>query len=199
MDQRLDPYRFDVGAARIVPDTPIIAGSFFSRKIIFTAGKYGVDEGARILICKRLACDMELPQFTDPAASGYVTASCSRPGVGLSLSYEEQGYIDDWRSAIAVRIARGYLCPGDTVEVVLGDTAGGGPGIRAQTFPEARFTLKVAVDTFNRNYFYELAENPELRVTGGAPETWHLVYPQRPLRGEPFDVLVRPGDSCRNP
>lgn len=199
MDQRLDPYRFDVGAARIVPDTPIIAGSFFSRKIIFTAGKYGVDEGARILICKRLACDMELPQFTDPAASGYVTASCSRPGVGLSLSYEEQGYIDDWRSAIAVRIARGYLCPGDTVEVVLGDTAGGGPGIRAQTFPEARFTLKVAVDTFNRNYFYELAENPELRVTGGAPETWHLVYPQRPLRGEPFDVLVRPVDSWGNP
>ena len=117
MDQRLDPYRFDVGAARIEPDSDIIAGSFISRRIIFTAGEYGVDEGARILICKRLACDMELPQFEDPAASGYVTASCSNPDVSLALAYEEQGYLDDWRSAVSVRIARGYLRPGDSVEV----------------------------------------------------------------------------------
>lgn len=102
MDKRLDPYQFDVGSARIEPETDIIAGSFFTRTVLFTAGKYGVDEGARILICKRLACDMELPQFTDPAASGYVTANCSNPEVGLALSYEEQGYFDDWRSAIAV-------------------------------------------------------------------------------------------------
>ncbi|MFC1491205.1 DUF3604 domain-containing protein [Nitrospinota bacterium] len=199
MDQRLEPYRFDVGAARIEPDRDIMAGSFFPRKIVFTAGKYGVDEGARLLICKRLACDMELPQFTDPAASGYVTASCSNSDVGLSLSYEEQGYLDDWRSAIAVRIARGYLRAGDVVEVTLGDTSGGGPGIRAQTFPESRHTLKIVVDTFNRNYFYELPENPEIRVTGGAPETWHLVCPQRPLRKEPFEVLVRAVDSWGNP
>ena len=199
MDQRLDPYRFDIGAARIEPDSDIIAGSFISRRIVFTAGEYGVDEGARILICKRLACDMELPQFEDLTASGYVTASCSNPGVSLSLAYEEQGYLDDWRSAVSVRIARGYLRPGDAVEVLLGDTGGGGPGIRAQTFPESRHTLKIVVDTFNRNHFYELAENPEVRVVGGAPETWHLVCPQRPLRGEAFDILVRAVDSWGNP
>ncbi len=199
MDQRLDPYRFDVGSARIEPDTPIIAGSFYTRKIIFTAGEYGSDEGGRILICKRLSCDMELPQFTDPAASGYVTASCSNPAVTLALSYIEQGYRDDWRSAIAVRVAQGYLCQGDVIEVVVGDTSGGGPGIRAQTFPETRHTMKVVVDTFNMNHFYELNENPEIRVVGGAPENWHLVYPQRPLRGEAFDVLVRPVDSWGNP
>ena len=199
MDQRLDPYRFDVGTARIEPDTDVVAGSFYTRKIIYTAGEYGTDEGGRILICKRLACDMELPQFTDSAASGYVTASCSNPDVGLALSYLEQGYIDDWRTAICVRVARGYLCLGDIVEVILGDTSGGGPGIRAQTYPEARHTLKVVVDTFNANYFYELTENPELRVVGGAPETWHLVYPQRPLKGEPFKVLVRAVDSWGNP
>ncbi len=199
MDQRLDPYQFDVGSARIEPETDIVAGSFFTRTILFTAGKYGTDEGARILICKRLACDMEIPQFTDPAASGYVTAKCSNPDVGLALSYVEQGYLDDWRSAIAVRIAKGFLRTGDVVEVVLGDTSGGGPGIRAQTYPEARFTLKVVVDTFNRNHFYELTQNPEVRVVGGAPETWHLVCPQRPLRGESFDLLVRPVDSWGNP
>jgi hypothetical protein len=199
MDQHLDPYDFDVGSARIEPRTDIVAGSFSTLTLYFTAGKYGVDEGARILICKRLACDMELPQFTDATGSGYVTATCSNPTVELGLSYEEQGYLDDWRSAIAIKISKGFLCCGDVVEVVLGDTSGGGPGIRAQTFPEARFTLKVAVDTFNRNHFYELPENPEIRVIGGAPETWHLVYPQRPLKGESFEILVRPVDSWGNP
>ena len=137
MDKRLDPYRFDVGTARVEPETPIVAGAFFTRRIIFTAGKYGVDEGAQILVCKRLSSDMEIPQFEDPAASGYVSVSCSNEDVGLSLSYQEQGYLDDWRSGVAVRVAKGYLCEGDEVTLVLGDTAGGGPGIRAQTFPES--------------------------------------------------------------
>ncbi|MEE9276363.1 MAG: DUF3604 domain-containing protein [bacterium] len=199
MDQRLDPYRFDVGSARIEPGADIVAGSFVTLKVIFTAGVHGVDEGACILICRRLACDMELPQFTDPAASGYVTARCSNPEVGLALSYQEQGHLDDWRSAIAVRIARSYLCPGDEVEVTLGDTSGGGPGIRAQTFPEERHTLKVVVDTFNRKHYYELPENPEVRVVGGAAEALHLVCPQRPVRGTPFEALVRAVDSWGNP
>jgi hypothetical protein len=55
------------------------------------------------------------------------------------------------------------------------------------------------VDTFNVNYFYELTENIEIRVVGGAPETWHLVCPQRPLKGEPFEALVRAVDSWGNP
>ena len=86
MDKRLDPYRFDVGRARVEPETPIVAGAFFTRKIIFTAGTYGVDEGAQILVCKRLSSDMEIPQFEDPAASGYVSVSCSNLSVGLTLS-----------------------------------------------------------------------------------------------------------------
>ena len=142
---------------------------------------------------------MEIPQFTDPAASGYVSASCSNAQVGLALSYQEQGYLDDWRSGIAIRVARGFLCPGDEVTLVLGDTSGGGPGMRAQTFPEARHTFKVVVDTFNRKHFYELAEDPAIRVVGGAPEEWQLVCPQTPARGEEFAVLVRAVDTWGNP
>ncbi|MDA1000834.1 MAG: DUF3604 domain-containing protein [bacterium] len=199
MDKRLDPYRFDVGSARVEPDTPIVAGSFFTRKLIFTAGKYGTDEGARILICKRLSSDMEIPQFTDPAASGYVTASCANPRVALALSYLEAGYLDDWRSGIAVRIAKGYLNPGDAVEVILGDTRGGGPGIRCQTFPETRHTFKIAVDTFNHNHFYEIEEDPEVRVMGGAPAELQLAPAQRPVLGQPFGALLRLVDSWGNP
>ena len=188
MDKRLDPYRFDVGAARVEPETPIVAGAFFTRKIIFTAGRYGVDEGAQILVCKRLSSDMEIPQFEDPAASGYVSVTCSNEDVGLALSYQEQGYLDDWRSGVAIKVAKGFLCQGDEVTLVLGDTSGGGPGIRAQTFPETRHTFKIVVDTFNRKHFYELAEDPDIRVVGGAPETWHLACPQTPVQGEAFSA-----------
>ena len=199
MDKRLDPYRFDVGRARVEPEDPIVAGAFFSLKVIFTAGKYGVDEGAQILVCKRLSSDMEIPQFADPAASGYVSVTCSNEQVGLTLSYQEQGYLDDWRSGVAIKVAKGFLCQGDEVTLVLGDTSGGGPGIRAQTFPESRHTYKIVVDTFNRKHFYELAEDPEIRVVGGAPETWHLACSQTPKLGEEFSAIVRGVDSWGNP
>ena len=158
-----------------------------------------MDEGAQILVCKRLSSDMEIPQFADPAASGYVSVTCSNLSVGLTLSYQEQGYLDDWRSGVAIKVAKGFLCQGDEVTLVLGDTDGGGPGIRAQTFPESRHTYKIVVDTFNRKHFYELEHDPEIRVVGGAPETWHLACSQTPKLGEEFSAIVRGVDSWGNP
>ena len=55
------------------------------------------------------------------------------------------------------------------------------------------------VDTFNRKHFYELESDPEIRVTGGAPETWHLACPQTPVQGEEFSAIVRGVDSWGNP
>ena len=199
MEGRIDPYQFDVGSARIEPDTPVVAGSFFSKKIIFTAGEFGSDEGGRILICRRLSCDTELPQFTDPTASGYVRAKCSNPDVELECSFIAQGYIDDWRNSICIKIAKGYLNRDDRIEVFVGDTSGGGPGLRMQTFPEKRHTFKVIADTFNTNYFYEVTGSPEIEVLPGEADAIHLVYPQTPKQGKPFEVAVRVVDSWGNP
>ncbi len=199
MEGRIDPYHFNVGRAWVEPETPITAGGYFTKKIIFEAGEYGTDEGGRILICKRLSCDMQIPQFSDPTASGYVTVVCSNPAVGLSCSYLEHGYLDDWRSGIAVRIARGYLNPGDRIEVILGDTGKGGPGIRCQTFPEKRHTFKVIADIFNTNYFYEVTPSPEVEVVPGMPDAIQVVADQRPVKGQPFNVTVRVVDSWGNP
>ncbi|MFC1452657.1 DUF3604 domain-containing protein [Verrucomicrobiota bacterium] len=199
MEGRVDPYRFDVGSARIEPADPIVAGCFFTREITFTAGEFGSDEGSRILICKRLACDMESPQFADPSSSGYVTAVCSNPNVELQCSALRQAYFDDWRSGIVVTLTMGFLSPGDSITVVLGDRSGGGPGIRAQTFPEKRHTFKLLSDTFNLNHVYEVPNSPELEVLPGEADAIHLVYPQRPLAGERFDVAVRVVDSWGNP
>jgi hypothetical protein len=199
MDGRVDPYQFDVGTARVEPDTPVVAGSFFTRKIIFTAGEFGSDEGGRILICRRLSCDMQLPQFSDPGGPGYVSATCSNPDVKLECFFIAQGYLDDWRNAVGVKITAGYLNRGDRIEVVMGDTTGGGPGMRMQTFPEKRHTFKVIADTFNTNYFYEAAGCPEIEVLPGEADAIHLVYPQTPEPGQPFDVAVRMVDFWGNP
>ena len=97
-------------------------------------------------------------------------------------------------------MAKGFLCQGDEVTLVLGDTSGGGPGIRAQTFPESRHTFKIVVDTFNRKHFYELEHDPEIRVVGGAPETWHLALSANTkCSGEEFSAIVRGVDSWGNP
>lgn len=109
MEGRIDPYQFDVGSAFIEPDTAVEAGSYFTKTIPFIAGEFGCDEGGRILICRRLSCDTELPQFVDPKASGYVSATCTNPEVELECVFDARGYIDDWRSAIGVHIAKGYL------------------------------------------------------------------------------------------
>ena len=199
MEGRRDPYQFDVGSATIEPNTPVRAGSYITRTITITAGVFGSDEGSRFLVCKRLSCDMEIPQFTDPAASGYVTAACSNPDVEAVPFFIEQGYLDDWRSAIGIRIARGYLRQGDRLTVVIGDTSGGGPGLRTQTFPERRHTFKVAADVFNINHFYEIADSPEIEVVAGEPARIELVCPQTPVRGDPFDLVVRVMDNWGNP
>jgi len=153
MEGRIDPYQFDVGLAIVEPGTPVTAGSFFSKRIIYTAGEFGSDEGSRILICRRLSCDMEIPQFSDPSSSGYVSAACSNPDVELECFYIAQGYIDDWRNAIGVKIVKGYLIQGDEIGILIGDTRGGGPGLRMQTFPEKRHTFKIVVDLFNATHF----------------------------------------------
>ncbi|RKZ92289.1 MAG: hypothetical protein DRQ43_09205, partial [Gammaproteobacteria bacterium] len=199
MEGRIDPYQFDVGLAIVEPGTPVTAGSFFSKRIIYTAGEFGSDEGSRILICRRLSCDMEIPQFSDPSSSGYVSAACSNPDVELECFYIAQGYIDDWRNAIGVKIVKGYLIQGDEIGILIGDTRGGGPGLRMQTFPEKRHTFKIVVDVFNANHFYEVKDSPEIEILPGEADAIHLVYPQTPEQGKPFEIVIHVVDSWGNP
>jgi len=55
--------------------------------IVFTAGRFGVDDTGSIRICTRQVSDVGRPQFTDPKAPNYTTAEASN-GAQLSLSFD---------------------------------------------------------------------------------------------------------------
>src|SRR5699024_4508207 len=88
---------------------------------------------------------------------------------------------------------------GDTVTIVFGDRAQGGPGMRAQTFAETEFEFKVLVDAFGSGLYYELPSSPVISVIGGYPDAVHVVVPSQVVVGEPFAAGVRVVDSFGNP
>jgi len=127
-----------IGRAAISPDGPVVAGHVGTWTITYEVGAYGYDEFARLKIACRFASDWGPPQFTDPAGLNYATVrleSRSRTSVA-HLTYEPRGYIRPWFKCLVVSIRDGSLYPGDKIHVTLGDTSGGGPGSRAQTFRE---------------------------------------------------------------
>ena len=78
----------EIGSARLTADHggQFEAGSFQSFELTFTAGRFGMDDTGSVRIVHRFASDMGTPQFSDPAAPNYVTATASN-GARLELSY----------------------------------------------------------------------------------------------------------------
>ena len=62
-----------LGTAVLTPNHPIVAGSFSSFDIIYTAGYFGIDDSGSIKIIQRFPSDMGRPQFSDPSAENYVS------------------------------------------------------------------------------------------------------------------------------
>ena len=83
---------------------------------------------------------MGMPQFGDPKAANYVTASASN-GAVLALTFDVKGHLRPWDKALRVKVVRGFLKEGETITVVFGDTSGGSPGMRLQTFAEDSFSF----------------------------------------------------------
>ena len=67
----------EIGVARLATGHggQFEAGSFQSFALIFSAGRFGMDDTGSIRIVHRFASDMGTPQFSDPEAPNYVTAT----------------------------------------------------------------------------------------------------------------------------
>lgn len=187
-----------LGSATIRPGEPVEAGSYASFELCYTAGFFGIDDSGSLRIAQRFASDMEPPQFEDPAASGYVSVEASN-GATLSCHYDIKGNIRPWDRTIRIKVVRGYLKEGDSIQVRFGDRRQGSPGIRMQTFCEDRFELKVLVDAFATSDSVELPESPSLRVVAGPPVRWRVVLPTRRSVGQAFRCCVKAEDLWGNP
>ncbi len=199
MPIRTDP-RF-VGRAWMTPDTPVVAGAYGTWTFTYEVGAYGYDERARLKIASRFASDWGRPQFTDPRGANYTTVRLQSrcPTAVASLGWEPRGQVRPWFKCLVASVADGSLYPGDRLHITLGDTSGGGPGSRAQTFREKGCEWRFFVDPFGTELYEALAASPVMDIVGGALHRLVAVAPTTVRPGERFDALVKAEDVWGNP
>lgn len=184
------------GTAEITPDDDVRAGTVGTWTIRYRTGVAGVDEGGRIRVAWRSVSDWPSPQFDEPAAPNHVSVRTSGNST-LVPSFGGTG-IRPWSRALTIRIVEEALAPGDEVIIVLGDTSGGSPGMRAQTHPESPFRFKLDVDPFGTALFEPVADLP-LEIIGDTATRLEVVAPSDAIEGEPFRIQVRALDRWGNP
>ena len=186
------------GRASVTPTGEFEAGAFASFTLTYTAGYFGIDDTGSLKIVHRFASDMGKPQFTDPKGWNYVTAEASN-GAVLELRYEQKGNIRPWDKTILIRVQRGFLREGDSISVRLGDTSGGSPGLRMQTFQETDFEFKVLVDAFATYNYVELPQQPAIAIVAGPPVLYKAILPTLRRVGETFALGFKGEDKWGNP
>lgn len=187
----------DYGSAWIDPPGPFPIRSFQTLTITYTAGKFGLDDTGAIRIAYRFVHDGGPLQTSDPAAPNYVTAQASN-GVSLRLCAEPYAY-RPWYFPIRVEVTGGFMHPGDTITIVVGDTSGGSPGFLLQTIAEAAFEFRLSVDACATGQFQPVADRLQFAIIHGPPAICHVAAPGLRRPGEPFALGLRFEDDWGNP
>ena len=186
------------GRALISPSGDVIAGGCGTWTLTYTVGMHGIDDGGHIKIAWRDSSDWGRPQFDDPSAPNYATVITTGKAA-LAIRFEAHGYIRPWRPCLTIDVHDGYLTEGDTVTIVYGDTSGGSPGTRAQTFVEDTFEFRVAVDCFGTGQYVLVPNPPVLRVMADEAVALVVTAPSEAVAGEPTWLSVKAEDVWGNP
>ena len=186
----------DYGSSTFSPEGSFPVRSFQTFTLTYTVGAFGLDDTGAIKIVSRWVADGGRVQFTDPAAMNYVTATASN-GATLDLHAERYPHQRPWYNGLRITLARGYMNPGDTITVTLGDTSGGSPGYRLQTFCEAQCEFRVLADVCATGVFLPVASH-SIRITPGPVAKWVLAAPTLRRTGETFSLGIRGEDAWGN-
>lgn len=187
-----------LGVVALEPAGPVIAGSLGQWRLVYTVGSYGLDEGGTIKLAQRMVSDWEIPQFDQPAASGYTTVTTTGPAQ-LRPYYHRKAYDRPWSTCLVIDIYDGSLAPGDTVTITLGDQSQGSPGIRAQTFQEQAHEFRFLVDPTNAAVVRPLPTSPKFPIIAGEPVELVCILPSQVLAGLPIPIFVKGQDHWNNP
>ena len=185
-----------LGIGQVTPAGPVVAARRGTWRVEYTVGVSGIDDGGRVRLAFRSVTDWAAPQFTVPTAENYVTVHATRP-VTLTPGWGVHG-IRPWTRTLTVEVSGGALAQGDRVVVVLGDTLRGGPGMRAQTYPQRRFAFKLQVDPFGTG-LYEMVTELGFPIVGGPATQLVVVAPSDVVAGEPGWLQLRALDPWGNP
>jgi hypothetical protein len=196
------------------PSGSFVVNSYGTFIVIYTVGKYGIDDGGSIRIARRGGMR---PQVNDPKAPGYTTISSKRKvrfiadsipvsritsrqdGLfGSSRGSVRAGHVRPFWGAFQVDVRDGSLYEGDQVVVTFGDTSQGSPGIRLKATREAEHLFKVFVDPFGTGLFKPIHGSPYITIIGDEAKEIQVVGPSQVTAGSPFSVTVRALDAGHN-
>ncbi|MFC3616134.1 DUF3604 domain-containing protein [Lutimaribacter marinistellae] len=186
----------DYGSTRFSPLGRFPVRSFQSFTLVYTVGEFGLDDTGAIKIVGRWTSDGGGVQFTDPGAMNYVTATASN-GVDLYLHAEPFPHQRPWYNGIRVTVKRGYMSPGDTITVILGDRSLGSPGFQLQTFCEAAFEFRVLADVCATGVFLPVSSHA-IEIGPGPVTKWVLTAPTLRHAGDSFSLGIRGEDAWGN-
>ena len=167
-------------------------------RLIYTVGRYGIDDTGGIRVVFRYFGDWGALQTTDPTAYNFVTATTST-SARIELQYSGAGHQRPWFKGLTAKLHGGYLREGDIVTIVFGDTSGGSPGMQMQTFVESGFEFKVLADVCAVGHYVPLANTPAVSIVPGPPKFWRAVLPTLRRPGEPFQLGLKAEDLWGNP
>lgn len=179
------------GEVRLEPRNEVVAGSYGTWTLTYTAGKKGVATGGRIRIYTDSDSDRATLQMDDPAGADYLTIEAPKAArIGVLV----QSVL-----SVVLTVNGRALQPGEQVAVTYGDQREGGPGFRSQTFQEARHYFWVDVDSAGDGNIVTLPEPPYLNIVGGKAEKLVVTVPSMAVTGEQFQIQVRAEDTWGNP
>jgi len=188
-----------MGSATVTPSGLIEAGSWQSFTVIYTAGKFGIDDQGGLKLAFRTHSDMTPLQMDNPSAPGYLSIEISN-GADFEAGYAYKRNIRPWGHCITV-LCKQFLKPDDQIIFRIGDTSHGSPGVRCQTHVEAEHQFRFTVDAFATVDYTPLEENkqPYITIGPGKPVNWKAILPTLRSVGQPFRLIIKPEDRWGNP
>lgn len=187
-----------MGSAVLEPSGRFDAGSMQSFTLVYTAGRFGIDDTGSIKIGFRFATDFGPVQFDDPEAPGFTTVEASN-GAVLDCRWEFKRNIRPWSRALYIGVQKHFLAEGDTITIRFGDRRQSSPGIRLQTYCEREFEFRVFVDAVATYDYVALPSSPTINIAPGAPVEWLAALPTLVRVGEPFRLSLKANDEWGNP
>ena len=189
------------GKVMMEPSKPVPVGSFGTWKFTFVVGPSGIKPGGGIClhIPGSFARIFSPPQVDDPKGIGFVTATCTRPGVRLSLKilhYRRPAWIVHHDILVVVHDP---LKSGDKIVVVFGDRRFGGPGARVNRLVQAfDVPIPVSSDVDGDGQFANLPDSPKIDVVGTDAVRLDCYAPSNAVSGRPIELTIVARDPYGN-
>ncbi len=185
------------GTAILEGPTVVEVRTYQTFRIRYSTGKLGIDDTGGIAIAMRQITDAGPLQARDPGAPNYVTARSSGEG-NLVVTFEAG--MRPWAGVVRVRQQGGYLKPGETIDVTIGDTSGGSPGMLMPTFYDSGLVFRVMSDVQATGIFVPLPDTLLSVAVVAGPHHRHLaLLPTLRRPGESFHLGVKSEDKWGNP